>query len=576
MPLTDFTYYVTSGASDVQIYPQFDEDVDLFFEETEDDELGVYIRRLSTEIKFAGDDYDYFNDNWESQGNCASLPFIVKYQDSEFYKGILKVGTSNTDWDHSICEMTARIEPSGGWVCLKDEWEEEFNILQNSTKVEVQTFLGTLSETTCTSASLPEIIPSSGYAYTNLTGCLSNPDAYSLKRYYVQGTSGDYFHNATWVTEQVTVACVSGSPVTPPGDGWELITDNCPTDATYGRAPVMEYTGPVAGLPIDERWSVVGADYTAVDNGVMLQDILEDHAPSCITGIQSDFLGINPQGDAPSNSVYTTASGNLSDIVVFQKSDMKFPDASQNAFNGKWTYKEILESLKAQFDIEWRVNGTGDTLRIEHTSFYSSTSGLDLVTNYPDDIAGLHAYTYRDGEVAQYEEWKFMETVSQDFLGTSVRYDQCISEESQDVVSYSYGQVNNDVSYIQNNTDQVSDEGFVFVNTYVSGSNYYFISETSTFSGNLLVNGHLCTPNLLENYHTYNRLFPTGYMNNVLTTFDASLPRRTQVEIQIRYPLADFPSFDASQLVRTQLGWGEIDRMTYSAATEVMTLTIKH
>jgi len=582
MPLTGFTYSVDI-ASGTAVNPIND---DLVFEERIDSDVNAYVRQLTTELVFRGDDYDLFYD-YEASGACAELEFNISYNSNPFYTGILRIGSDRTSWDIDNCTFRATLDPSGDWQCFKADWEDEINILNNTTKRTVGTLLGSLVRETCGPVSNPVPIEIMGFFEQNVSGCLSGPvSAYSIERAYIEFSGGTYNHYAEWVSEQVVQDCSGGTPIPPPGDGWTLITDNCPTNATYGRAPQMEYVGELSddtGKEWDNTYQVAGTTdangvtIIEVDNGVLLTDILTGKKPACIDTVVSDFFGLNEDNTHPDNAAYDEAAANLQHVIVFQKSDVKRPNAENNARTGTWTFRDLLESLRAQFNVEWRVTGT--TLRIEHVSYFERDQGTDLTTGANERFTrGLHEYSYDGTLVPKREIWQYMETVSQGFTGQPIYYSNCVSDDAEDAV-IDMGRVNNDVSYIQANTDQVDDEGFVFVAAYFTtgkGYSYYFVSEESEFGGDTLLNGHMSIPNLQEHYHRWDRPLLAGRMNNVDTTFETAIPRKAQAEISIPMAPDSFAALDAYELINTQMGWGEVESFRYSARSCTLTLKLKH
>jgi len=576
MAFSDFTYSILSGAVEIPLTPVVET---LVFTGEEDEDLGAYVKRLETQFIFIGSDYSTLYDNWEGAGLCDALPFTIDYNGAEYYTGILRVGGPGGIWDVSNCRYRASIEPSGSWKCLQDEWEEEFNIFDGASEVTVNTFLGTLTEYTCGPVNAGAPVTVNGYFEANVSGCLTGPlSAYSLKRARIEEITpgSSYDHYATWVTEEITVACSGGSPIPPPGDGWILITDNCPTDATYARAPQMIYDGDyraTSKLYWDNRYSVAGGDVTEIDNAVPLNDLLEWAYP-CAGNIISDFFGINADATYPSgSSAYTEALANLQNVVLWQKTDVKLANATNNATIGTWTLKKLLESLKTQLNVQWRSDASGN-LRLEHVSYWEDSNGTDLSAS--SRITGLHSYQYDGDGLARYEDWQWMESASSLFEADRIKYGDCVGVDAAEEIVHRADLVNNDVGYIQANPDQVSDEGFVFANTYVDSGQYYFVTEASEFGGDLLFNGHMSWPNLMSHYHRWERPLPSGRLNNVQTTFESSKRRRKQVDVSYTLSNADFLTFDPYQLVKTQMGWGKVERYRYDAKSCLMTLTLSH
>lgn len=246
MPFSDFNFYVvTSG--DIEVFPLQDPDFDLVFTDQEDDDLGLYIRTLDSSLVFGGSDYDFLYDNYEVSGLCDQLPFRIDYKGSEYYTGTLDIGTDNLEWDRSNCRLIAQISPSGDYSCLRDGWENEFNMYDGVTEYPVETYYGTLTELTCGPVSAANPIEIMGYFETNVTACLAPalPSSYSLLRaYIVEVTPGvRYDHYATWITEATSTTCPGASPVPPPGDGWVITSFICPGTAFYIRPPALSYVG---------------------------------------------------------------------------------------------------------------------------------------------------------------------------------------------------------------------------------------------------------------------------------------------------------------------------------------------
>ena len=163
------------------------------------------------------------------------------------------------------------------------------------------------------------------------------------------------------------------------------------------------------------------------------------------------------------------------------------------------------------------------------------------------------------------------------FDGRRIEYGDCAGEDTQEEITYTLDRANNDIGYCQSFPDEVADDGFVFANTYTSGANYYFIQEYSLYNtSELLSNGHMALPNLVGHYHLWRRPLPTGTLNNSLTTFESSIPRKKQTEIRVIYSRASYRDWDPSTLVKTQMGWGEVESAEYSARTCTLTLKLRH
>lgn len=580
MAFSDITYSITSGATDIPVTPRI---TDLVFSGQDDEDLGAYVRRIETEMVFGGADYSTLYDNWEAVGSCADLPFNVKYQGSTRYTGVLRIGGPNISWDIDNCRARATIDPSGAFSCFRQSWEEEQNLLDIvKPAATVQPLFGTLVEVTCGPVNNGGPIEILGYFELNVNACLSgNDDAYAMKRAYIEEITpgSSYDHYATWVTEQYTTNCSGGTPQPPVGDGWVLLTNDCAGSgtATYGRPPVTAYVGELSsttGKYWDTTFEVVGNDVSSFDNGRSLSSLLTALADDCGLTVRSHFFGINPSGATPSGDVYDSAITFLQNVILFQKSDIKRPDAINNATVGNWTSRGILESLREQFNVRWKI--TASTMEIEHVSYFQASQGEDFSAY--ETIQGLHAYSGNETPIARQERWAFMEDTTYAFRGVPIRYENCVPYDAPAEEIHDIGPVNNDVDFIQYNTDQVSDEGFVFVNAYLDAGagTYHFITINSPLNTQALRNGHLAIPTLLDKYHRHDRMLPEGKLNNNTVTFESTQRRKRQVELRVQMSIADFFDWDENDLVKTQMGWGKVDSFSYSCRTCTLTLNVEH
>lgn len=571
MAFSDITYSILSGITDIPVTPRIS---DLVFTGQKDEDLGSYVRRIDTEMLFSGADYSTLYNNWEASGGCADLPFNVKYFGTTEYQGLLRIGSQNVRWDISNCRAYATIDPSGGWYCAKENWEAEIDVLNNK-KVTVQPFIGTLETLDCTDTD-------SVYSLRFISSCLTAPTAaWTVNRNQCELIISTYHYTTTYVREKATIDCVSGSAVAPPGDGWTLLTDNCPTNSVWVRAPQTIIDNAASTIVEDESYDiyydVVGGTFTEIDNGVLLSDVLKNNLNCSGLTVKSDFFGINADATYPSGNVYTEALENLQDVIIWQKSDVKRPTATENASQGAWTYAKLLSSLREQFNVRWRI--ASGVFRLEHVSYFSSAQGMDLTSGgNATAIAGLHAYSVNQSNVARTERWFFMEDATVPFSGTPIYYSDCVPYDAQEELPHDIGQVNNDIGYIQASPDRVSDEGFVFAATYrnsVSGT-YHLVTENSATGFGPIINGHLSIPNLLDVYHRHDRPLPAGVLNGSNVTFESTQRRKRQVELRVQMSNADFFAWDESELVKTQIGWGKVVSFSYSCRTCTLTLSIDH
>lgn len=569
--LTEFTFFFDDGATETECFPLVD---DLQFNEEKDDDFGFFRRLLETELIFSGADYTYLK-NIEDTTLCTTLDFIIRYKTVDFFTGIIRFGTDAFSWDEDNCHVRIKLSSNDNYTCLTRNWKKEINILSQTAKVTVQPFIGDLEQIQCSTARL-NIDP----LYNNfdpITDCITAGQGWTLiKHEVVQDFSNGRLYTSTYVREKAILACDGSELVTPPGDGWILVTNNCPTNSTWARAvSTTELTQIIdPSYVFLEEASVLNEDLfdATIDNGVLLKTILETFNP-CDQTIISDFFGINPDDTAPSNDYYAEALENLQEIVVFQKSDIKRYNAGQNATNGRWTYKGVLDALRLQTGIEIRITDTD--FRIEHGSYFDAVQGDDLTVLYPVAVAGQNKYEYISGNAVGPERWAFMEEARTEAQGVPIEYD-CFGDDDPDSRDYTIQRVNNDFTGMIENPDAYADDGFCFVATKLIGGQRYIISEINALTDDLVLNGHMLIPNLQDHYLTYARPLPVGEMNLESTVFVSPKKQKQQVEIKIPMKPDVFKTFDASELVKSGLGWGEIQTLSYSCKSRILSLILLH
>lgn len=568
----------TTGTTDITAYTVYQS---LNFTDYRDDKTGIYRKVLDTDLVFVGAAYDSIIADLDL-GEC-DIAIDIRYNNVTKYTGNIKLNTSQTTINRLECTVTAKLDPSDSYTCFVKEYDQEINILTGTTKYSVKPFFGTIQIQT-----VVEPAPA-----TPATWPLSSPRTASSSFYTsAQGWTviKNEINGATQVTSILYRAetniittyareFVAGS-TTPPGDGWISVSGG------FARRISRVYSAAKSQIldpdpnKIVQVYDVQGLseDFTAVPipNAVRLDDILVTFVPCSLT-VVSDFFGINADSTAPTNTPYTEALANLQDYLLVQKSDVKRPTASNIATSGKTSYKKLMEALQVMHNVRYRIEGS--ELRIEHVSYFTSSAGLDLTAEpYATYIDGKTQTSYDNTDAAKSEMWRWMETVSPMFTCVPIRYDEeCLLSDAQDELPYTAEDMNSDVLYIQGNPDRVDDRGFVPIAAHRNGSDYYLIQETNVVDGNLYPNSHLAWGNLLEHYHTYERLYSTGTLNGVATTFDSARRRMVGEPIDIILSNASYWNvYSAGDLIETALGVGEVTRGQYETLTCKLSLNIRY
>lgn len=235
----------------------------------------------------------------------------------------------------------------------------------------------------------------------------------------------------------------------------------------------------------------------------------------------------------------------------------------------------------------WYIDENGD-FRVEHIHFFDPdfphsdfTIGHNLTTlidkNGRSYAYRRNKYEYESGKMYDQETWKWQHyddtegtiTHGQDFDGLPVYYGAIITGKS-DYVPGSFRELEHncpkfwsDIVWAQQlaaagTADTIGCPGFCMLDIDTTTAPTYKINcEVGAISAGSIANGHLSTGNLLEHYHTYNRIFINGNMNNGnVLVFDTA--QRHKLQNAIEFPVCCNEDFDPLNRIRTELGDGEV------------------
>jgi len=137
--------------------------------------------------------------------------------------------------------------------------------------------------------------------------------------------------------------------------------------------------------------------------------------------------------------------------------------------------------------------------------------------------------------------------------------------------------VNNDVPFALANRDRIAEDGFVVLETQVIGStrvaiSRYIYPDTTT----PYLNGAHSVGSLIDHFHRFQRPVITGTMGGNPETFTTAQRRKSQVELKPKISAEDYRDFLADDLVRSEIGWGEVDSVTWAAKSCVLTVNLLH
>lgn len=544
-------FYIESSLfAKTEVTPAFDG----LFEYVKDSKQVYYRFNVKSNIKFNNKaDYDLLKqlESVECEDAIFTIERLCSGTFSEYWKGFIKAfNFSNVNDDR--CFIEVKPETDDDYNCFVKGLKNSHNVFSASPVIEVTPIGGTYEEQTCDRfAQQADCTTFTTWYNTPYDGCLANPAEWCLKenRVYLDGVLAnlpdctnppyDITQETDWHREVIDWPCnggVGGTPIAPTyGSGWTMIIDEC---ATLGTAKWWRCPGSVSIL---NTYS-----YGRTLEGVLNQIL---SSMNCGLTLKSDFFGINPLGDAPTNAAYTYALTNYQNITVHQKSDIKRPNATNSSGSAAWNLKgkDWFDDLEKIFNTRYVIeNGV---LILEHVSFFTTAVGLDL-TSEPMK----KEYTYQGSENIKEENFYWADRkASNAFLASPIIYD-CGENEKE----VSCTLISTDLRFIENpiNEDQVDDEGFVLI-------------ANEDVNGTLVIiddNSPLQWDNLHENLHKHARLFKSGILNSVQQNFVTWLPYKKQEPFKITVCCTD-PEFNPNELIQTWLGEGEVSTATYDIFT---------
>lgn len=505
---------------------------------------------------------------------------------------------SDASFNLDRCTAVLRLKANDSDL-LKKQWEREYNILSSDvTKVAVRLNFKSISgavstfETLDTDETINIAFPGSQQFLNpdfpdELSGWFMVSDRVQIVDGGPTGLQAKRF--SRFMREKTTA--LYASPSMPPGGGnpggWAIDFEETPaspyryvrliqsqemeaktTTVTryYGDTPFEwsydEYEKTFYWLPLQE----------SIDNGVPIGIALSKCLGSTGLQVVSNVLNLDPDGGTPTNAVYS--SDELHRLIVFSRSDIKLPGASNNATILSVSLKKILDFLRDKYELYWSLE-PGNVLRIEHFSYYEdSTIALDLTASqWAPFLKGKRAYTYDENGFPSAEAWT--EAADDESMLLPFRswgYDYQLPETFaiQNCLTGS-GSVDTkrldhvaDVISLGANPDKFSSEGFCIVSTFAYSSQRMINADYFTKTANYAVSNR----SVVFRHVRWNRWFQygkvTGNPDELVSTeleLYALRLRKNQTEITLKIPITQIALL---ALYITNLGSGRIKSFSYS------------
>ena len=609
--LDRYKFFLIHAKNERRIYP---EQKDAPIQYVKADEQVFFRLRIKNDLTLTKADYAWLLDIELSTDRCLPITVVVKRirpgnTDLTIYTGIAYL--NNATINRSFCEIILKVEAEDNYTKLYAAWEKTVNVLNGATKVCVNTNFANLpapisvfetvdleveidfvsSGDVNTSPTLPPLAGPSGEGwvlYTDeVSGVVRNPN--------LTGT-----RNTRWIRERASVNPGGNAP-----GGWvqdgAFYNRYIQSFRDYSRdySNVLYFTTPAGfGFPeynftVEEYrhyYSYLPFENPALCNGIDISEALDKLLEGTGISYRSNFFNINPLGPSPDNAQYNSAQYNR--VIIFKRTDIKNPDATNPATVFEMTLKGLQEQLYKTFQVRIFLDGT--TLRLEHQSYFENRQGLNLVILYPVAIEGLHVYTYENQNRPAREEWyQDGEDQSQYAFGRwTLDYvidDNCFNPTGNTLPTNSIiaDKVMADVQSLVANPGNFQDAGMVFVNTW-EYEGEVMIDALAYTDGRLGVLNYRMTPQYLgELLWLHKRPYDSAAVITPVVQgffdppppapiiFALSLQRfKKQVPIVIKFPAIE--GFDELLEIKSQIGWGEVTEAEYSLATGELSFTLLH
>ena len=564
-----YRFTCNDGVSDTPVYPLVS-GLKRRWEQESDSRL--YRKKLATPLLFRKESFVYFKDIRDA-GTCTDVILTIeRYCGGEWaswYVG--KIPVFEGKYNYSRCEVEFdNIPPTDAFECFSQNLNRSFNWLDYGTGVDMNLIIGTIEVITCfTTTNPPTNSNSVLWFYKGCWGTgfvtSSTPDVSLAWRPIVHqqhfDSDGTSAITTKWARERIS----SGSP--PVGDGWISIGGGVYVrPVVYGIVTEVIFTEPL----FDERnWTAPMLNPKFLTNARYLESTLTNivNDLACdIDEIQSDFFNINPPADSPTNDAYDYAAANFDNVMLLEKSDVVRGNATEDATRLDMTLKTFFESILNSLNVYYAVidNGSTRILRLEHYTWFNNQNGLDLtLLDGGKYIVGLESFEASE-QVPAWEQFSYQESFRAPFLTQRINYPAACA--TQPGIDKGLNFMCADIGGLSENPDAGLD-GFVLACTH----NNFGSPLLNTLGAE--ANGAMAWDKIIPALWADGRARTDATATVSGYTVNSVRRRRQQARITAKWCCEDFTP---SELVQTQLGWGEVKDAEEDTERATLTLTLLH
>jgi len=240
----------------------------------------------------------------------------------------------------------------------------------------------------------------------------------------------------------------------------------------------------------------------------------------------------------------------LSNILVYDKSDVKYTGAGNSAPFEMITLKKYFEIIKGMFQLDWYIDTVGlvKYFKLRHPSENITTDIWIDLRNYEGYNFSRNIEGYSASATLSVKRYgiEFEKSSNLDFDSGYQEYD--VLEDSDNMTQLS--EVCNNVGLVYSLPENFSDFGLVFVACDALGN---VLKTPRGFVNDIdYINAPLCASRLIYDHWNYSSIYPLCLINGVYeqTTNTAIGTYKTD---KFDFPLTDIGLIDVTKLVKTNL-----------------------
>lgn len=307
--------------------------------------------------------------------------------------------------------------------------------------------------------------------------------------------------------------------------------------------------------------------------------------------IEANGLGVT--FDSTSDYSFILFGNTTTSNVLGGRSITPFLVAKANIINGDYrkvypepsiTLGQIFSMLKNTMQIYWYLDGS--KIRLEHRRYFDnglSYSGAPVVGYDLTELmcprssrswaSGRNQYKYDKDEMPERYQFGWMDTVTKPFSGYPIVVNSDAVEGGL-IEEVTVENFTSDIDYMLTNPSGVSEDGFAIIGAILSGSNYLtpIVSQRTYKVAYSMQNGLMSYIYLHPIYWLDDMPAESLTINN--EPYMAYSVKRTKRQ-EIDFP-SDNYEVDEYELIKTEMGDGQIDKLSVSLTSGFINAEILH